>query len=137
MKKYSVLISTIISVIITFIFAEIFSLYHFGNIPTLLTTLYLITIFSIFEYILLFILFIVKKEKNKQKIKRKEIFGRILLFIALLLIFGFIIVLNIDWLHWYAYSSPFYINVIVRSLEFILPAIINIIVGIVLLKNEK
>lgn len=137
MKKYSVLISTIISVIITFIFAEIFSLYHFGNIPTLLTTLYLITIFSIFEYILLFILFIVKKKKNKQKIKRKEIFGRILLFIALLLIFGFIIVLNIDWLHWYAYSSPFYINVIVRSLEFILPAIINIIVGIVLLKNEK
>lgn len=137
MKKYSVLISTIISVIITFIFAEIFSLYHFGSIPTLLTTLYLITIFSIFEYILLFILFIVKKKKNKQKIKRKEIFGRILLFIALLLIFGFIIVLNIDWLHWYAYSSPFYINVIVRSLEFILPAIINIIVGIVLLKNEK
>ena len=137
MKKYSVLISTIISVIITFIFAEIFSLYHFGTIPTLLTTLYLITIFSIFEYILLFILFIVKKKKNKQKIKRKEIFGRILLFIALLLIFGFIVVLNIDWLHWYAYSSPFYINVIVRSLEFILPAIINIIVGIVLLKNEK
>lgn len=137
MKKYSVLISTIISVIITFIFAEIFSLYHFGNIPTLLTTLYLITIFSIFEYILLFILFIVKKKKNKQKIKRKEIFGRILLFIALLLIFGFIIILNIDWLHWYEYSSPFYINVIVRSLEFILPAIINIIVGIVLLKNEK
>ena len=137
MKKYSVLISTIISVIITFIFAEIFSLYHFGNIPTLLTTLYLITIFSIFEYILLFILFIVKKKKNKQKIKRKEIFGRILLFIALLLIFGFIVVLNIDWLHWYAYSSPFYINVIVRSLEFILPAIINIILGIVLLKNEK
>ena len=137
MKKYSVLISTIISVIITFIFAEIFSLYHFGNIPTLLTTLYLITIFSMFEYILLFILFIVKKKKNKQKIKRKEIFGRILLFIALLLIFGFIVVLNIDWLHWYAYSSPFYINVIVRSLEFILPAIINIILGIVLLKNEK
>lgn len=137
MKKYSVLISTIISVIITFIFAEIFSLYHFGNIPTLLTTLYLITIFSIFEYILLFILFIVKKKKNKQKIKIKEIFGRILLFIALLLIFGFIVVLNIDWLHWYAYSSPFYINVIVRSLEFILPAIINIILGIVLLKNEK
>lgn len=137
MKKYSVLISTIISVIITFIFAEIFSLYHFGNIPTLLTTFYLITIFSIFEYILLFILFIVKKKKNKQKIKRKEIFGRILLFIALLLIFEFIIVLNIDFLHWYAYSSPFYINVIVRSLEFILPAIINIIVGIVLLKNEK
>lgn len=137
MKKYSVLISTIISVIITFIFAEIFSLYHFGNIPTLLTTFYLIAIFSIFEYILLFILFIVKKKKNKQKIKRKEIFGRILLFIALLLIFGFIIVLNIDWLHWYAYSSPFYINVIARSLEFILPAIINIIVGIVLLKNEK
>ena len=137
MKKYSVLISTIVSVIITFIFAEIFSLYHFGNIPTLLTTLYLITIFSMFEYILLFILFIVKKKKNKQKIKRKEIFGRILLFIALLLIFGFIVVLNIDWLHWYAYSSPFYINVIVRSLEFILPAIINIILGIVLLKNEK
>lgn len=137
MKKHNILISTIISIIITFIFAEIFSIYHFGTIPTLLTTLYLIAIFSMFEYILLSILFIAKKIKNRQKIKRKEIFGRILLFIALLLIFGFIIVLNIDWLHWYAYSSPFYINVIVRSLEFILPAIINIIVGIVLLKNEK
>lgn len=135
MKK--IILSVIISLIITFIFAEVFSIYHFGNIPTLLTSLYLISLFSIFEYILLTIIYIIKKIMNKQKIRGKEIIGRILLFIALIIILFFLIVLDIDWLNWYAYSSPFYINVIVRSIEFLLPSILLIVVSIVLIKKKK
>ena len=112
MKK--LLISAIISLIITFVFAELFSIYHFGDIPTLLTSFYLIALFSIFEYILITVIFVIEKIKNKQKPNKKEIIGRILLFIALLIVIAFLIVLNIDWLNWYAYSSPFYLNVIFR-----------------------
>ena len=52
MKKRNILIGTIISFVLTFILAELFSIYHFGSIPTLLTLFYLIAIFSIFEYVL-------------------------------------------------------------------------------------
>ena len=48
MKKSIILLISVITLIITFVFAEIFSIYHFGSVPTLLTTLYLIIIFSIF-----------------------------------------------------------------------------------------
>ena len=137
MKKRNILIGTIISIIITFIFAEIFSIYHFGDIPTLLTSLYLMSLFSIFEYILLSLAYIVKKIISKEKIKIKEIIGRILLFIALILILFFVIVINIDWLNWYAYSTPFYINVIVKSVKYLLPAIVLMIVGIYLLRKNK
>ena len=135
MRK-KVLIISIISLILTFIFTEIFSLYHFGDIPTLLTSFYLITIFSIFNYILLTIVYIVSKIKNKKKISTKKIIGLILLFISLITIFIYGIVLEIDYLNWYAYSSPFYINVIYRSIEFLLPSILFIIISIVLLRKK-
>ena len=45
MKKRTIIILSIIILVLTFIFAEIFSIYHFGNVPTLLTSLYLISIF--------------------------------------------------------------------------------------------
>lgn len=136
MKKRNIFIGTIISIIITFIFAEIFSLYHFGDIPTLLTSLYLISLFSIFEYILLSLTYIIKKIISKEKISGKEIIGRILLFIALILILFFVIVIDIDWLNWYAYSTPFYINVIVKGIKYLIPAIVLIIVGICLLRKK-
>lgn len=136
MKKRNILIGTIISIIITFIFVEIFSLYHLGDIPTLLTTLYLISLFSIFEYILLSLVYIVKKIISKEKISGTEIIGRILLFIALILILFFVIVIDIDWLNWYAYSAPFYINVIVKGIKYLLPSIVLIIVGICLLRKK-
>lgn len=137
MKKRNILIETVISIIITFIFAEIFSLYHFGDIPTLLTALYLISIFSIIEYVLLSFDNIIRKILTKEKIKCKEIFGRILLFIALLLIVIFIIVIDVDWLNWYAYSSPFYINIIARSIEFLLPSILLIIISVLLINKSN
>ena len=124
MKKIGILVGTIISIIITFIFAEIFSLYHFGDVPTLLTTIYLISIFSIFEYILQAGIYIACKKLKKDKLGSKKIIGLILLFIALIMILGFIVILNVDWLNWYQYSSPFYINVIIRSIEILLPAAI-------------
>jgi len=137
MKKGIILILTIITLIITFIFAEIFSLYHFGDMPTLLTTLYLISLFSVFEYILLSLFYIIKKIISKEKISGKEIIGIVLLFIALILIFFFIILIDIDRLNWYAYSTPFYINVIIKGIKYILPVIVLIIVSIFLLKNNN
>jgi hypothetical protein len=34
-------------------------------------------------------------------------------------------------------SAPFYLNVIVRSVEFLIPSIILIVIGILLIKNKK
>lgn len=138
MKKNLTIIGiTILSLVLTFFFTEIMSIYHFGTIPTLLTTLYLISMFSIIEYLLLSIYYIVKKLIKKEKLNKKIIISLVLLFISLLLILGYILILDIDYLHWYMYSSPFYLNVIVRSLEFLLPAIILIIISIILIKKAK
>lgn len=138
MKKTLTIIGiTILSLVLTFFFTEIMSIYHFGTIPTLLTTLYLISMFSIIEYLLLAIYYIVKKLMKKEKLNKKIIISLVLIFISLLLILGYVLILDIDYLHWYMYSSPFYLNVIVRSLEFLLPAIILIIISIILIKKTK
>lgn len=140
MKKRTIIILSIITLILTFIFAEIFSIYHFGNVPTLLTSLNLISIyviFAIFEYLLISITYVIKKLIKKEKIEIKKIIGLILLFVALLLILLYLVVLNVDYLHWYMSSAPFYLNVIVRSVEFLIPSLILIVVSIILLKNKK
>ena len=74
---------------------------------------------------------------KKGKLGVKKIIGFILLFIAVMLVLLFGIVLEADYLNWYAYSSPFYLNVIYRSVEFLVPAVILMVVGIVLIKNKK
>lgn len=136
MKSRVIIIISIISLIFTFVLAELFSVYQFGSVPTLLTSLYLISIFAIMEYLFISITYIVKKISKKQKIGVKKIIGLLLLFIALLLILLFLIVVDIDWLNWYLYSSPFYINVIMRSIEMLLPSIILIGISILLIKNK-
>lgn len=135
MKKTKILIGSIISLLLTFILAELFSIYHFGDIPTLLTLFYLIAIFSIFEYIVLTFIYIINKLKNKEKISGKEIFGRILIFISILLVLFLGIVLQFDWLNWYAYSAPFYINIIVKMIKYLLPSILLLVIGIKLIKK--
>ena len=137
MKKMTILITSIITLIFTFIFAEIFSVYNFGSVSNLLTVLYLISMFSVFEYFIIFIIYIFRKLLNKEKIDFKKIIGLILLFIALLLILLFFVVVDIDYLNWYMYSSPFYINVIIRSVEFLLPSIILIVISVLLIKCKK
>lgn len=137
MKKGTIIILTIITLVLTFIFAEIFSIYHFGSLPTLLTSLYLISIFAIFEYLSISITYIVRKLIKKEKLETKKIIGLILLFVALLLALLYLVVLDVDYLHWYMNSSPFYLNVIVRSVEFLLPSIVLIIIGIFLMKRKK
>ena len=137
MKKRTIIILSIIILVLTFIFAEILSIYHFGNVPTLLTSLYLISIFSIFEYLSISITYIVRKLIKKEKLEIKKIIGLILLLVALLLILLYLVVLDIDYLHWYMNSVPFYLNVIVRSIEFLLPSIILIVIGINLIKRKK
>ena len=136
MKSRVIIIISIISLIFTFVLAELFSVYQFGSVPTLLTSLYLISMFAIIEYLFISITYIVKKISKKQKIGVKKIIGLLLLFIALLLILLFLIVVDIDWLNWYLYSSPFYINVIMRSIEMLLPSIILIGISILLIKNK-
>lgn len=137
MKKGTIIILSIITLVLTFIFAEIFSIYHFGSAPTLLTSLYIISIFAIFEYLSISITYIVRKLIKKEKLETKKIIGLILLFVALLLALLYLVVLDVDYLHWYMNSSPFYLNVIVRSVEFLLPSIVLIIIGILLIKNKR
>ena len=105
--------------------------------PTLLTSLYLISIFAIFEYLSISITYIVRKLIKKEKLEIKKIIGLILLFVALLLILLYLVVLDIDSLHWYMNSAPFYLNVIVRSVEFLLPSILLIVIGINLIKRKN
>ena len=137
MKKTTIIIITIISLVFTFVLTEIFSIYHFGSMPTLLTFLYLIIIFAVLEYLLNSITYIIIKLIKKEKIKIKKIIGLFLLFIALLLILLYLIILNFDYLNWYMNSSPFYLNVIFRSIEFLLPSIIFIVVGFILIKEKN
>ena len=137
MKKGTIIILSIITLVLTFIFAEIFSIYHFSSAPTLLTSLYIISIFAIFEYLSISITYIVRKLIKKEKLETKKIIGLILLFVALLLALLYLVVLDVDYLHWYMNSSPFYLNVIVRSVEFLLPSIVLIIIGIFLMKRKK
>lgn len=136
MKKVTIIVLTVIAFVLTFIFSELFSIYHFGSVPTLLTTIYLISILSTLEYIFISITYVIKKLIKKEKIKLKTIISLILFFISLLLIFLFIITLNVDYLHMYMYTSPFYFYVIERSIEFLLPATIMTIIGIILIRKK-
>ena len=131
------LISSIISMIITLFLGEILSIYSFGSVPTLLTTLYLITMFTIINYLIIVGTYIVKKIIKKEKISLKKIIGLILLFISLVLVLYYIIVLNIDYLNWYVNSAPFYFNVIFRSIEYLIPSIIMFIIGIKLINKKE
>lgn len=138
MKKIDILIDTIVSIILTFVLAEIFSLYHFGDKPTLLTSMYLISLFTMIEYSLLSLIYIIRKIMSKEKITIKEIVARVLLYGGLIFfILGYIISINIDWLNQYSSSSPFYVHVLIDSLEFLLPAITLIIISVVLSKKKN
>ena len=131
------LISSIISIIITLFLGEILSIYSFGSVPTLLTFLYLISMFSIINYLIIVGTYIVKKIIKKEKISLKKIIGLILLFVSLVLVLYYIIVLDIDYLNWYVNSAPFYFNVIFRSIEYLIPSIIMFIIGIKLINKKE
>ncbi len=121
MKKIFIII---ISFILTFFLSSILSLYNLGDKITLITSLYLVFIFTIISYILLTIHYIITKKKNKEKISFKKIISMILFFLSLLLLLGFVVVLNLDYLNYSYYSNPFYIHVISRSIEFLLPSLL-------------
>ena len=74
----------------------------------------------------------------KNKCSKEKIISLILYFLSLFLILIFLIVLNLDWLNYYAYesSAPFYAYVLVRSLEFLLPSFILLIISLIL-KRKK
>lgn len=130
------LICSLIALVLTFFLGEILSIYSFGTIPTLLTSLYLISMFLILDYLLICGVYIISKLIKKEKIGIKKIVGLILIFIFLVLVLYYIIVLNIDYLHWYVNSSPFYFNVIFRGIDILLPGIIMFIIGIFLIRKR-
>ena len=130
------LICSLIALVLTFFLGEILSIYSFGTIPTLLTSLYLISMFLILDYLLICGVYIISKLVKKEKIGIKKIIGLILIFIFLILVLYYIIVLNIDYLHWYVNSSPFYFDVIFRGIEILLPGIIMFIIGVFLIRKR-
>ena len=139
MKKVLTITGTIIvSLIITFLLAETFSLYHFGDIPTITTFIYLIILFSIIIYILSSLIYIISKKMKKEKIGIKKIISILLFFMSLILILGFVVTLNVDWLNYYSRyeANPFYVYILQRGLEFLLPAVVLIVVGILLLRKD-
>lgn len=129
-------ICSLISLVLTFFLGEILSIYSFGTIPTVLTSLYLISMFLILDYLLICGVYIISKLVKKEKIGIKKIIGLILILIFLILVLYYIIVLNIDYLHWYVNSSPFYFNVIFRGIDILLPGIIMFIIGIFLIRKR-
>ena len=141
MKKVLTILGTfLLSLIITFFFAETFSIYHLGTAPTFTTFTYLLFIFSFIIYLSLTLTYLISKKVKKEKIDIKKILSLIIFFMSLLLVLGFIVVLNHDWVTYYSNypSAPFYITIIVRCLEFLAPSTILLIIGIILLlKNTR
>ena len=128
--------SIIVSLILTFVLAELLSLYHFGTLPTVLT---IISLFCIFEYLILLANFIVNKKKKHQTISHRNIFSMILFFLSLLLVLYFIFTTNIDWLNYYSRgdSAPFYLIIIVNGIKILIPSVISFILGIFISKKVK
>ena len=137
MKKSLILLLSIIALLFTFIFANLFSIYHFCSTLTLLTSLYLTSIFVIFDYLLIFTTYIIKKLVRKEKLDIKRIMAYILLLVSLSLILSFVISTYIDYLTRYEPTKPFYLNVIKKIIEFLLPSIITFIISVLLLKRKK
>ena len=118
--------------------AEVFSLYHFGEAFTITTITYLLYFFTFLNYILFSLIYIIKKKLKKEKIGTKKIGGMVLFFMALIFLLGFIVLLNLDWLTYYSNynSQPFYVLVLIRALEFLFPAFILMIIGIILVVKK-
>ena len=140
MKRFLTIVgSTIVSLILTFVLAELLSLYNFGTVPTILTIIYLVSLFCIFEYLILTVKFIINKKKNHQTISHKNIFSMILFFISLLLVLYFIFATNIDWLNYYSKgdSAPFYLTIITNGIKILIPSVISFVLGIFISKKKK
>ena len=140
MKRFLTIVgSTIVSLILTFVLAELLSLYHFGTVPTTLTIIYLVSLFCIFEYLILAVKFIINKKKNHQTISHKNIFSMILFFLSLLLVLYFIFATNIDWLNYYSRgnSTPFYLTIITNGIKILIPSVISFVLGIFISKKKK
>ena len=140
MKKSFVIFSTcVFNIILTFLLANFLSIYHFGSVPTLLTLIYLLSIFSIFEYIMLSIVYIVSKKLKKEKIGYKKIIKIVFYFIFLLSILCFIFATEIDWINYHSngYSAPFHLYVIENAITILIPPILLIVICAFLFRRKK
>lgn len=64
-KSIKYFVAIILSVIITFVFFELMSWYHFGDIPTKVVLIRLIAFFCIILGMLISIVSFINKKKNK------------------------------------------------------------------------
>lgn len=68
----------------------------------------------------------------------KKILPTALYIITALLVIGFGVRLGVDYFKLYEFgSSPFYVYIIVRFAEFIIPAILCFVIGFILQKKER
>ena len=70
---------------------------------------------------------------------KKNLFYKVMCIISLILVILFFITLGIDYSHYNSitFSAPFAAYILVRGLEFLLPAIIFLIIGNVFFKTKK
>lgn len=69
--------------------------------------------------------------------KKKNIY-KLLYVVSLLLLLGFVIRLSVDYMKYdiTMTSAPFYIFIIERTIEFILPSIIIFVIGLIIKKKR-
>ncbi len=137
MKKKFIILCLVIAFLFTLLFSYVFSIFSFNSFITIRTLLYMVSIFSILSYINIAIYYLVSKKIKKEKISLLKITSMVLFLIAILIVIFLIIGLEIDYLNWYSNSSPFYIHMILKSIEYLVPAIFMVVVGIFLIKNDN
>lgn len=137
MKKKFIILCFVIAFLFTLLFSYVFGIYSFNSSITMRTFLYMVSIFSVLSYINIALYYLISKKIKKEKISLLKVTSMVLFLIAILLVIFLIIGLEIDYLNWYSNSSPFYIHVILRSIEYLAPAIFMVVIGIFLIKNDN
>ena len=138
-KGLKIILSVIVSLVLTLLLGYILNIYHFNTKLTSLSFIYLFIIFSIILYLILSVLYLIKKKTNNESITVKLIISICLSFVSLCLILFFIFDTNIAWLNHYSSgnSAPFYLTILKNILIFILPSLIIEIISIKLFKSDN
>lgn len=137
MKKKFIILCFVIAFLFTLLFSYVFSIYSFNSSINIRTLFYMGSIFSVLSYVNIALYYLISKKIKKEKISLLKVTSMVLFLIAILLVIFLIIGLEIDYLNWYSNSSPFYIHVILRSIEYLVPAIFMVFIGIFLIKNDN
>ena len=136
-KNLMIIVTIIVALIITYCIVNILNIYHFNCVPTMTTLIYIIFILSIMSYLLFFFLYFIWKKRHLEKIKMEQYACIIMCFVALILMLFFLLMVDIDWLSHEAVLSPFYMSIIVRGFQFLLPSAILIVLSLLLIQGNS